>query len=128
MRALMIRLLSFFRSRNRHPEPPAAPEDTRAIQMFVAGFTLAMTRGIDALGDRLVEEAARRALADLEPTIVARAEAAGAASPKAVIDLQAKRRDFEAKMTAAPEGLAKTKYAHYIEAINWMLGDTNGHA
>ena len=111
---------SLFGWRSKKAEPTV--HDLAAALAFVEGFRYALGPGGQALREAVFQEAVEEALRQLEPTIIKRADAAGIATPRTIVELQAKQREFTAKLEATKD----PKYQYYLEALNWMI-PTNGH-
>ena len=100
--------------------------------VWAAGFSAGIEKSWDLLHPvvaKMVEQARQRAidetLARLAPTH--RLMEAHEVALRPVVDLLAKKADFEAKLTAAVNAADRQRYEHYLAALAWIL-PTNGHS
>ena len=108
------------------PQHDVAVNDLAVALAFVEGFKYGLGPGGQALRQELLEEAAGQVLQGREPSIAARATAAGTVQARDVVALQAKQREFQERW----ERTRDPKYQHYLECLAWMLPpkeDVNGH-
>lgn len=129
----LARTSTELREQLRLLEAKASPSHVWA-EAFSLGFSKAwdmmlplMKAGIGKSEQALFDEAVNAALTGLEPTIQQRLVETAQTRLQPTNAVLAKREEFRQKQSSAASDIEKMKYKHYLSAIEWVLGNTNGH-
>ena len=101
---------------------------------FSQGFSKAwdmmipiMKEGLDKAREKIRDEEIEASLPRVDLIVEQRVKELGSPSLLETHQLQAKKREFEAKMNKAIDSDDKSKFKNYIHVIDWILGSRNGN-